>query len=202
MGKRRSGDTMAERHLGTIAARALYWHRFLPQSVRNHYDAEDMIADAVLHVIERSSEVPPRMIRVVRVRGGEKTVTGIYRRLSCAYDPERAREVTWVYHVANNFCRGVLGHYGVKRLSACETVPIEDREFEIPPDRSSESVDAVERVIEYASDRARDLLDEIFSGRDPKAPDPEAVEDLRWAARECSATLDDFVAAYRTTGAF
>ena len=179
---------LAMRHLGVIASRALYHWRRLPPSVRAGYDPEDMIGDVVLKVI----------------------------RVSARYNAQRAKEVTWVWWVADNECRSILARYACKKRGADKIVQLPENEYCNPavtnehrrqkacimasPERERrliESRNAVERTIQFAPDAARDLLSRLLTGRVRGRVDPEAVESLRNAARSQRATLADFMLAYR-----
>ncbi len=172
---------MASRHLGIISQRALAHWRRLPAAARSWYDVEDMIGDVVLHVV----------------------------RVSRKHDPAKARESTWVWHVADNRCRTIVHHYRTKQYAACETVELtpflEGRVRAESTLCRRESIDVVERVLEAGSDAVCDLLEMLFSGKvEPCAAldaylrkDASVVEELRSLVRDCGATLDDFSAALR-----
>jgi hypothetical protein len=135
---------------------------------------EDFIGEVVVHVVKNS----PR------------------------YNPGIAKDSTWVWHVAENKCKAILSHYQKMKYVNCETVALSsEMESYIASPKANlerrEAMNVVERVIEYASDAALELLESILTGRAPKNPDPTAVEDLKEAAQRCSARLRDFEIAYR-----
>ena len=163
---------IATRHLGIIAARALYHWRRLPPSVQAGYDPEDMIGDVVLKVV----------------------------RVSARYSAKRAKEVTWVWWVADNECKAIVSKYSCKKRGADKISPLPE-DFQLAGPQSErrvvESRNAVERTIQFAPDAARDLLSRLLTGRVRGRVDPETVESLRQAARSQRATLGDFMLAYR-----
>ena len=179
---------IATRHLGVIAARCLVHWRRLPPSVQAGYDPEDMIGDVVLKVV----------------------------RVSTRYSAKRAKEVTWVWWVADNECKAIVSKYACKKRGADKIVQLPENEYCNPavgkenqrckdsilysPDRERylvESRNAVERTIQFAPDAARDLLSRLLTGRVRGHVDLETVESLRQAARSQRATLGDFMLAYR-----
>ena len=167
-------EDIITKHLGIIAGRCLYYWRMLPPSVRAGYDPEDMISDTVLHV---------------------------WTRLTTAkYQTSRGASSTFVWHVSNNYCQVLLGKYSCKKRGAGVTVPMPETPLTVSgPNRMKilESRDAVERVLQYSSESALELLDRLFtqSSRRPRAT-PEAIKDLRACAREQHATLADFETVY------
>jgi len=140
--------------------------------VQAGYDPEDMIGDVVLKVV----------------------------RVSARYSAKRAKEVTWVWWVADNECKGIVSYYACKKRGAEKMSPLPE-DFQLAgPDRERrvvESRNAVERTIQFAPDAARDLLSRLLTGRVRGKVDPETVESLRQAARAQRATLGDFMLAYR-----
>ena len=163
---------IATRHLGVISQRCLYHWRRLPPSVQAGYDPEDMIGDVVLKVI----------------------------RVSARYSAKRAKEVTWVWWVADNECKAIVSKYACKKRGADKISPLPE-DFQLAgPERERrvvESRNAVERTIQFAPDAARDLLSRLLTERVRGHVDPETVESLRQAARSQRATLGDFMLAYR-----
>ena len=161
---------LVEKHLALIAKRCLFWWRFLPASVRVWYDPDDMIAEAVLHVCKRSAR----------------------------YDPNKAKETTWVYCVTDNFCKSRLQHWKARMYADCETVEWDDDVARKMPAASiaelRESRDAVERLIEVATDRVRGFLEKMFEGG--LITEVPAWE-LREAARRSGVTADDLIRVYR-----
>ncbi len=172
-------DCIAARHLGVISQRCLKWWKYLPPRTRAWYGVEDMIGDVVLHVVKMSHR----------------------------FDPGKAKEVTWVFHVADNRCRTILTFYGkamrcdkdntaeltpllAKRMAAADTV---DRRESINAvyrmiERSAEAVcDLLEMVLEDGVDKTRESVYERYLERDP-----EVVEELRQVVWECDVTLEDF----------
>jgi len=130
-----------------------------------------------------------------------EVVLHVYRNRGC-YNPQRAKESTWVWHVADNKCKVILSHYRKMKYEACSTIEItnEMSVYLTSPKTTlerREAIDTIERVIELGSEAARDLLEKIFTGRAPRYPDPDAVDDLKKTARRCSAKLRDFELVYR-----
>lgn len=188
-----SKNALAVRHLGIITARVLHWWRFLPPSTQRYYDVEDMVGDVILHVI--------------RVRN--------------RYDPDTAMESTFVHHIADNKCLSILSHYRTRKLSACETISIDDPLPNTSNNRASthslltritapagaisphyqEALEAVERTIQSASDAVCDLLEIILEGRvlrtTPNAlkicleREHTIVADLKRTMQHCGATVAD-----------
>ena len=163
---------IATRHLGVISQRCLYHWRHLPPSVQAGYDPEDMIGDVVLKVV----------------------------RVSARYSAKRAKEVTWVWWVADNECKAIVSKYSCKKRGADKISPLPE-DFQLVGPQSErhavESRNAVERTIQFAPDAARDLLSRLLTGRIRGRVDPETVESLRQVARSQHATLGDFMLAYR-----
>jgi hypothetical protein len=170
-------DELVLRHYGIIVQRAVRWYWRLPINVRAVYDLDDMVADAVLHVREKQA----------------------------LYLPEKSMESTWVYHVANRWCQDKVT-YCLRSFRNVETVPLDDKETaKLSQDsliRQRVSLDAVERVIEFASDGCRDLIAILLSGgarRASELPEParEAIPELLKRSRDQHANLDDFLLAHR-----
>ena len=166
--------------------RCVHWHRCLPQSVRNHYDVEDMVSDVIMHVLAQSPK----------------------------HDAARGKESTFVWWTADNKCKAILkfwqkqmragvpveveDEYGaVYKRGSCETIALTDLVSRTLPhvDTSPEymrALDAVERVIEYASDAALDVLEDLLSGGLRYAVPADLVAELRTLAASHGATMDDF----------
>jgi hypothetical protein len=140
--------------------------------VQAGYDPEDMIGDVVLKVV----------------------------RVSARYSAKRAKEVTWVWWVADNECKAIVSKYLCKKRGADKISPLPE-DFQLVGPQSErhavESRNAVERTIQFAPDAARDLLSRLLTGRIRGRVDPETVESLRQVARSQHATLGDFMLAYR-----
>ena len=184
---------MAVRHIGIITTRVLHWHRCLPPSVRSHYDVEDMVADVAMHVLAQSPK----------------------------HDASRGRESTFVWWTADNKCKCILKHWQkqmragapveveedgvVYRRGSCFTVGLTDVVARTLPcdDQSPDFVralDAVERVIEYASDAACDVLESLLSGTlGQRGVAPETVDELRTVAARHGATMNDFLRVLHAT---
>lgn len=174
---------LAQRHLGIIAQRAIFWHRTLPDSVKIYYDVEDMIGEVVLHVIKRSH----------------------------LHNIARGKESTFVWHTADNRCMSILMHYKTKQFTACGTVELTPelmKSTSIPNTQSdiefSNSLNAVERVIEFASDRLLTLIEQIFTGtvelqnfRSSSTYTNDTFEEFKKIAASQSATLEDFLRVYK-----
>jgi len=166
-------NDIASRNLGIIAQRCLHHWRTLPPSVRDGYDPEDMIGDVVLHVVTVSSQ----------------------------YDPRRSSQVTWVWWIANNKCLAIVTKYRAKKRGADLMVPLpEDFDLRDATDalHGLESRNVVEQTIRSASESARDLLGSILSRSNRKIVRERDVRDLRSAAQQNGAGLDDFLLVYRT----
>jgi len=175
--------TLAEKHLGIITERAVHYHRFLPPREQAVYDVDDMIQDVLLYTLQRAR----------------------------TYDPERGAESTWVYQTAAGRCITELARRTALQRGVSvtgEMTPEIEKRAGTSPWRDVEAQDAVEHVIRYCSDAARDLLSRIFSGRarglldsggDFNASIEAAVEDLKRAAREHGARLSDFERVYRAS---
>jgi hypothetical protein len=169
-----AATVLAEKHLGLIAGRCLHWWWRLPSDVRTWYSEEDLISEAVMLVYMRTAK----------------------------YDATRARETTFVYHVVENFCKGKLGHFQAKKFAACETLELAEIElagsFETSDPRDCQelrrSKDAVERVIEMASDAVREFIDKIFNGGSiTNVP----IHEFLAATESAGATYDDFERVYK-----
>lgn len=172
---------IAQIHLGIIVSRvAAYW-KYLPQTVRNFYDLEDMVSDCVLHVI----------------------------RVSHRYDPNKAKSSTWVWHVANHYCEDLRDHFQTQQYVSFEysvqlDQPVlgddseQNRELPAPTDTRRVSFDAVEKVIEYGSDELLELLNDIFyRGINIRKIPEYLANEFRRLADQHSADYDDFIAVYR-----
>jgi len=146
--------------------------------VKSGYDVEDMIGDVVMHVW----------------------------RVRAKYDAKRAKEVTWVYWVADRKCQAIVQRYRAKKRT------MEITEGDAPADGQTDRTifdsiaapdntvdmrnakDAVERVIETGSDATRDFLDRLFGGK-PISAVP--AYELTTLARRCGVTCRDFEMVYR-----
>ncbi len=138
--KETESGLIANRHLGIIARHCSRYWKILPAETRSYYDIEDMIGDVVLHVIKRAHH----------------------------YDADKAKESTWVWHVAENRCRSIVGHYQTKQYTACQTVELTTEVDDVThysTRRENEAKNAVERMIEFGSAEVRDFLDRIFNSR-------------------------------------
>jgi hypothetical protein len=177
--KKEEEDDISARHLGIISGRCLYWWRKLPARARAWYDAEDMISEVRAHVWRKQT----------------------------MYDAAKARESTWIHHVADNCCLSILLHMKTMKYAACETVDLEtmtprqigkcaEALATQSDEELAESANVVERVLMIGSDGVLDLLQLIFEGRAREAS-RESFDDLVKTARRCGASADDFVAVYR-----
>lgn len=175
---------LAQKHLGIIAQRSIYWHRNLPSHVKNSYDVEDMISDVVIHVIKRAHR----------------------------HNITRGKESTFVWHTADNYCMSILTHYKTKQYTACGTVELTPElmrskaisHLASDEDRFCHALNAVERVIEFASDQLLNLIEQIFTGtidlqnfRSSSTHTNDLFEELKKIAKSQSATIDDFLYVYR-----
>lgn len=175
---------LAVRHLGIIAQRCLFWYKSLPNHVKISYDVEDMIGDVVLHVIKRAH----------------------------FHDVARGKESTFVWHTADNCCMSILQHHSTKQYSVCQTLELTNDVMRTVhgfpnPDTDQDfciSLNAVERVIEKASDALLNLIDQIFAGtvdpqrfRTSNTHVDDTLEEFKKVAASQSATLDDFIRVYK-----
>lgn len=187
---------MAIRHLGIITQRVVNWHKCLPQSARNHYDIDDMISDVVMHVLAQSPK----------------------------HDASRGRESTFVWWTADNKCKCILkfwqkqmragapvemeDEYGaVYKRGSCETVGLTDvvaRTLSCADEGPEyiRALDAVERVIEYSSDAALDVVEAILAGTLGRRNVPDGlVAEVRATAARHGASMDDFLRVLSVTSA-
>lgn len=168
--------SIAENHLGIIVGRVSYWWKYLPQRTRAFYDRDDMISEVVAHVYARRGK----------------------------YSSSRAGESTFVFRVSENKCRSILSHYASQQYTARGTIdltPEVARHVSRPADEAEreEALNALERVIEYGSDAALDLLEAFLTesvGQTERITE-KAVQDLKHAVRACSASRRDFELALR-----
>ncbi len=130
--------------------------------VFGYYDIEDMVSDVVLHVVQKSDK----------------------------YDQSKARESTWVWHVAENKCKSILGHHSSKQYTAMKTVDltVDVRDTNQSDYRRDQAKNAVERLIEFGSDEVRDFLDRLFNSK-PITSIP--VYEIRCLARRYSISFWD-----------
>lgn len=130
-------SNLITRNLGIVSQRVLHWWKMLPPNVQSGYDVEDMIADVALHIHKQRKK----------------------------YDRTRVKESTWVWWVAERECLTILAHYQRKKLSA-ETVELSNaKHLSIPSfERRKIAFDAVERVIEFGSDRVVEFVDRLLNG--------------------------------------
>jgi len=166
-------QSLAEKNVGLIAQRVLIFWRHLPERARYFYDVEDMISDAVVHVLRKSAQ----------------------------YDPQRARESTWIQRVTDNFCRDRLQHYTTRQYTHCATVdmtPAVENHIQTKDFNALRNArEAVERVIEYSSDPVLDFLELLFEGIVVRKPSRIIQEELKTVARKRGATCDDFITVLR-----
>lgn len=131
-------------------------------------------------------------------------------RVQGRYRARRARQSTWVYHVASNACMSIVSHHRTQRYTACATVELPPNvERTVPSAAETEHLrearNAVESVIALASEPACDLLDRVLRGQLPEIPRRStvgelrdalihnpAIQDLQRAARASHASLRDF----------
>lgn len=175
------------RHLGIITQRVIHWHRCLPQSVRSHYDIEDMVADVVMHVIAQSSK----------------------------HDATRGKESTFVWWTADNKCKCILKFWQkqmragapveveengiVYKRGSCATVELTDvvaRKLACAGDGTEfvRALNAVERVIAHSSDSVLDVIEILLSGTLGRRELPiELIDEVRSATAKHGATMNDFL---------
>lgn len=179
--------SLAEKHLGVIYARCLHYYRHLPVYVRNFYDVDDFAEEVILHVHRRSGR----------------------------YDPTRAKEVTWVYWVADNYCKTRLSHLTRKRRfnEPTEITPGVSRRLSAESHlERREARDGVEKVIARSSEAALELLSQILNGLAPKGlvrrcglkdgrwafsglteEEESAIRDLQRSAQICGVSFSDIM---------
>ncbi len=156
---------LAQRHLGIAAKLCLKYYRYLPNDVKSYYDLDDMIADVVLHVFKKSSQ----------------------------YNSSKSKESTWVWHVVDNKCKSILGHFQTKQYTAMQTVELPadiSEKLQVGTRRESEAKNAVERMIQYGSDEVRDFLDRIFNAKPIKLVPAYELQQL---AKQYSVSLTDLM---------
>lgn len=124
-------EKLVSENLGIIAKLALEYWRFLPISVASYFTVDDLIGETVLHVVQ----------------------------VSKSYNDQRGKSSTFVWWAAKNHCREVLQRYSTQKRQAV-TCQIDNLQISKPDNRIRVLVakDAVERVIEFASDDARRFL--------------------------------------------
>ena len=180
-----------QRQMGRIIKYCVFYYKFLPSSVKNYYDLDDMINEVVLHVYTQSYK----------------------------FKRELAQESTFVCHTVINKCKTLLEKYSRNKRFGDTTEITEivingnhtkfsNRENEY----IKHSFDAVERVIEYGSDGVLELLSSILNSSiflvriDRGIPVMRCgryrvpvtlVSELRHLAETHAATLDDFVRVMR-----
>ena len=176
--KRGTLDTreITMRNLGIAAERALHYWQRLPVSVKNFYEADDMIDDVVLHIYRKANH----------------------------YDADKGRASTFVYRVATRRCLDILAYYWAPKRGAAVTVPIEehwaaadkamvDNYAEESRNDVTDSKDAMERVIQFSPDFVRRALAELLSPEGQKRlPAQETIEAIRKIVQQHSATRKDF----------
>jgi hypothetical protein len=181
MPSQRSKD-LAIRHMGIIAQRCRYWWVRMPPRVRVWYELDDMIGDVVLHVFSVSHK----------------------------YDPSVAKDSTFVYHVADNYCLKLLGWHQRQQRGWIQTVmesgeigysSVETSMPEGVQERCHDTVNpskweisetrhAIESVIANASTAALDLIDQYLTGTLPRRLPSTAVEQLREAVQGKASAAD------------
>ena len=167
---------LAVKHLRAIAKHVHSWYRYIPPNVRAFYEPADMVNDVALHV----------------------------HSMMMRYQPEKAREITWVYRVAHNSCRDIVQRYQ-RQMRNAVTVEIDEPTSTLSQASflsKRESINAVERVIAISSDAAQDLIECLLSGDYHRKADlprytRNAIEELREKARIQNATVDDFLTVFR-----
>lgn len=178
--------SLSQKHLGVIYSRCLYYWRMLPPYFKNFYSVEDLVSDVVLHVFCKRAQ----------------------------YDPRKAKEVTWIYHVTDNYCRSVC----IKASRICRFAPTVDLTPEgmrqiAAQERLTrrESRECLEKVMMYCSESALDLLSSILEGNAPRhlarkctlkkgkwvlptlcEAEQAAIRNLKEVAELCGATCTDF----------
>lgn len=161
--------SLAEKHLGIIAARVLHYWWLLPPRVRAYFDAEDMISEVVLQVVKSSGK----------------------------FDPLRSRETTFVWWVANNHCLTLLHKLSSIRYQIEEVLEEGELSFAHPASglRLQEALAGVERILQelaYSSDSdLGEYLDRLFSGKPGHWPQSLRNELLKRALRH-GVSYEDF----------
>lgn len=162
-------------NLGIIAKLALQHWRLLPISVASYFTVDDLIGETVLHVVQ----------------------------VSKFYNNQRGKSSTFVWWAAKNHCREVLQRYSTQKRQAV-TCPIDNLQIAKPDGqiRVLMAKDAVERVIEFASDDVRRFLAVLLhpgGGRSKTVKLTEPVRnEIRKLSKRNGATEEDFRVVLRS----
>jgi DNA-directed RNA polymerase specialized sigma24 family protein len=155
-------------HIGIVYKLALKYWPHLPANAKVAFGVEDMINDVVLQLLR----VLPK------------------------YSPERGRQSTFVWTVAQQHCIYLISYYNCRSRNTI-LAPIEEVKYLSEPERLSyASREAVERVIEYCSDDLRRALELLFTGRLGGLSEP-LKEELREIAKKHKVYCSDFLFALR-----
>lgn len=170
-------DCIAGRHLGIIAGICLRYWKMLPPHAHGHLDPDTLIADTVAVVTQKAQR---------------------------HYSRRRAMESTFVHMVAESHCRNVLVYYQLKKRSAVAVLQLEH--MGVGGDLSSaydlrklccngenisrESCQAVERMMETASEGLRSALERFLVVRRFSVLEG-FVEELRALAKRHHVTRRD-----------
>lgn len=156
-------------NLGIIAKLSLQYWRSLPISVASYFTVDDLISETVLHVVQ----------------------------VSKSFNDQRGKSSTFVWWAAQNHCREVLQRYSTQKRQAI-TCSIDSLQIARPDNhvRVLIAKDAVERIIEFASDDVRRFLAVLLypgGGRSKTVKLTEPVRDeIRKLARQNGVTEEDF----------
>ena len=118
-------------------------------------------------------------------------------KVAIKFDPDKAKESTWVYRVADNRCKGIVSHHRLQRYELAETVELTP-ELEVRLRTAStlerrEAVAAVEGVLSRSGRACQALVAAVLEGRKPgKSLVVEAAGELRVRAWHAGATCWDF----------
>ncbi len=162
-------EQFVRENFGVIVKLALRHWQSLPPSATVFLSVEDMIGEVIAHVVQ------------------------VYKR----YDPERSRPDTFVWHVADNYCKTLVQRYRNQKRFA-PTISVELVQIGSTSDRVRllTAKDVVERVIEFSSTDTRRFLHYLLqnSGRRCKSVKLTApiCQEIRSLAKRCGATSDDF----------
>lgn len=128
------------RHEGIIVKLVTRYYRLLPAHVKASYGLDDMVGDVTLQVLRRQH----------KFSAARSSATGS----------------TFVWRVAENYCRTLVNRHQWACRRTAGMVPVEDLRNLASQDnqrRIRESRQAVERMIEFASEELREALSDILT---------------------------------------
>jgi len=116
-------------------------------------------------------------------------------KMSDRFDSKIARESTWVQHVTDNFCVGVLAKHTAKVRCDSETIYLSDlveRHLASGDEviRVGEALAAIQRVIEHTSDPVREIIAAVL---EPEFLQKSSAAILAYVERDRE-FLNEFVA--------